>query len=233
MNTRLISAITTLPLAAAGIFAFSGNAQAAGFTASLQLSNFGLPNGLSVLKFSKNKIDFYNLSNPNIPDPQSVSLSGLVNNSVFVDWTAGIRDITPLPGVGNPLVDNFLTSSVGGFNFDITRVGDYRLDDGGTSGTVGLTVFFDGLFEKASQRYQGKGNLTFQLTGNGITAQSIRNRLNAGEVFGDNAPVGDVGITFSGATVTTVPESSAFLGLGIAGLGLVAMTRRNKKNNIK
>ncbi len=232
MNRRLISVITTVPLAVAGIVAFSGNVQAAGFSANLQISNVGR-GGFSVLEFSRNRINFYNDDDSSAPDPQSITLNGLVNGVSFRDRNAGIRDITPLPGVGNPLVDNFLTSSVGGFNFDITRVGDYILDDGGTSGTVGLTVFFDGLFEKASQTYQGKGNLTFQLTGNGITANSIRQRLNNGEVFGDYAPVGDVGITFSGAAVTTVPESSAFLGLGIAGLGLIAMTGRNKKNNIK
>lgn len=62
--------------------------------------------------------------------------------------------------------------------------------------------------------YQGQGYITFATQDNNAQAE-----YNAGQKFQ---------ATFTGLAVTTVPEPSTMLGLGLVGAGMV-MSRRRKR----
>jgi hypothetical protein len=226
MKKAILGSLAVLPLAAAGVLAGAGAAEAIALTGIVQFSSetspaslveitentaFFTPNpGNANIGFSNGTfktLGFTELSLLSEKASPTLELGASGTNELFLDF--GTDAATTNDGVNIFR----LTSVADNFTFNTEVVGGIPLTQ------IGLSVggFFVGAGDEITQ---GAGTLTFQAPG--FTEDQIKNQIATGS-FGD--------MTFSGAVIGTVdvPEPATMLGLGVVA-GSLALTRAGKKN---
>ena len=169
------------------------------------------PETTAILKTSE--VDFQPDDNAHIDlKLQSGSFVGIDN--------ALINDIPLLPGVGDPLVDEFFvfTDNEGGADdakFSITEVSNYSFLEnfGLTTISLGVKGFFT-----SSTGDISKGIATFSFDFLGTQAQAMA-AINSGS---------GLETSFSGASLATVPEPATMAGLSLVAVGMALAGRRKK-----
>jgi len=228
MKKAILGSLAVLPLAAAGVLANAGAAEAIALTGIVQFSSetsppslveitedtaYFTPNpGNANIGFSTGTFDTLEFTEISLlsdeGDPTLVlGASGI--NKLFLDFGDG----TAADTTDDEKNIFRLTSVADNFTFNTEVVGGIPLTQ------IGLSVggFFVGAGDEITQ---GAGTLTFQAPG--FTQADIENEIADGS-FGD--------MTFSGAVIGTVdvPEPATILGLGVVA-GSLALTRAGKKN---
>jgi PEP-CTERM motif len=221
MNNKFFGLVAAMPLAAAGMIAFTGSAQAAALGGMFQLD--GGDDTTTTLTLFDNNFTF----NPN---PGSIDIK-IATGSFTAFNTAGIKgpqEINPGTVFSNPFLDLGQLASAGstsdGINtFTISKAFGYNWTNSPLISSLWTgSVQFEGLFTSATGDIsKGIGQLTFSTNANSLA--DINAALSSG--------TGLSNVQFAGIAVATVPEPASLLGLGIAGLALAGTRRRQAKKN--
>lgn len=210
MKKAILGALAVLPLAAAGVLANAGAANA--LSGDFQLTSFD-----TLANITEDSIDFFE-------EPNEVFISFKTGDFEAFNG-ATINDVTSIDGdmVNNPLLDlgtfGDLDSQTDGDNvFNVMDVEEFTFANAADGST--LSIGFFGKFVNDTE-HDGSGNLTFQVPD--LTAAEAEAVLSGGGTLEN--------VAFSGAfiSVESVPEPATMLGLGVVA-GSLALTRAGKKN---
>ncbi len=152
------------------------------------------------------------------PNDAHIDLKDQEGSFVGIE-NALISDIPVLPGVGDPLVDEFFvfTDNEGGADdakFSITEVFDYVFVDVFGSTIIGLKT--EGFFTSSTGDIS-EGFATFSFDFEGTVAEAQTAMANGG-----------LETSFSGLSVATVPEPATMAGLSLVAVGMAVAGRRKK-----
>ncbi|MEQ8960018.1 MAG: PEP-CTERM sorting domain-containing protein [Coleofasciculus sp. C2-GNP5-27] len=226
MKKAILGALAVLPLAAAGVLASAGAANAANL-GTISFSSEGQdPN--TTLTFDSNLLsidpDDGNAQVNVGGTPSGVFAQGFTQAEIkFADLLLGS---TP---AGSPVFLDFGTDdTTSADGLDVIKLTSIASDYdflGGNAFLTNLGLTFDGIFESQGTEYIATGSLTFQVD---QPQADVEAALASGETLGHPD-----GLTFSGINIATaevaVPEPATILGLGVVA-GSLALTRAGKKN---
>lgn len=218
MKKAILGSLAVLPLAAAGIFANAGAANAGALVGEFQFS--GGATGATINKtdgiFNKG-IDFQ--PSPGeidvlFPTDSFAPLFAAEGNQAFI---YDILSVPQDPANVNPFMDLGLLD--GKNIFKLEKVGDYQVGQSGANVAIDVALFGKFISE-TGEISNGFGNLTFQV--NNALEADIQDKLDMGQTF-------NVGFSGAAFTATDIPEPATILGLGVVA-GSLALSRAGKKN---
>lgn len=218
MKKAILGSLAVLPLAAAGVLANAGAANAVALVGDFQISSFQTKANVSLTS-----VDFFT-------EPNEVFIPASTGTFDSLGFSAAsIKDIVEIPNAGSNINNPFLDLGFFGDEdsitdveniFQVKNVENYQFLNAGSGTTISIGFAGDFISE-TGEITLGTGNLTFQVAGK--SAAQTEALLNSGQTLTD--------VTFSGAFIsaTAVPEPATMLGLGVVA-GSLALSRAGKKN---